>query len=197
MTFNVGDDVAKTSGDYRYRGIVVAAFRKRCGLERYVVENDDGILFIFNERQLELVDRREDEKRGWQLAPKEIQKQIAEITKRHVSTGYGEATDELFMASLSEDIEQLVQSLLTASPSPPAQSGEGQDDRQSRLDDAWIESFDLAQAKIADLTAQLAEARTQTIEECASLVEGHAKFIIGATRERICQSIAELIREAK
>lgn len=54
MTFRVGDEVEKKTGDYRYRGTVVAVFRKLSGAERCVVENDDGMLFIFNERQLEL-----------------------------------------------------------------------------------------------------------------------------------------------
>jgi hypothetical protein len=51
--FQVGDDVEKTTGDYRYRGTVVAVFRKLNGAERLVVENSDGMLFIFNDRQLE------------------------------------------------------------------------------------------------------------------------------------------------
>lgn len=47
-TFKVGDKVIKDGGDYRFKGIVVSAFRKRSGLWRYVVENDDGLLFIFH-----------------------------------------------------------------------------------------------------------------------------------------------------
>jgi hypothetical protein len=52
--FEVGQRVRKLVGDYRYEGFVVAVFRKRSGLVRYVVENDDGLLFIFNAGQLEL-----------------------------------------------------------------------------------------------------------------------------------------------
>jgi hypothetical protein len=55
MKFRVGDRVLKDSGDYRYEGEVVAVFTKRSGAVRLVVENDDGMLFIFNESQLKLV----------------------------------------------------------------------------------------------------------------------------------------------
>lgn len=48
---------------------------------------------------------------GWQ-------KRIAEIAMRHISSGYGEATDELMRASLTEDIEQLIADALSA-PQPP------------------------------------------------------------------------------
>ena len=54
MQFKIGDQVEKTSGDYRFRGEVVSVFRKISGVERCVVENTDGMLFIFNERQLTL-----------------------------------------------------------------------------------------------------------------------------------------------
>ena len=50
--YNIGDYVEKKTGDYRYRGVVVAVFRKVSGAERLIVENEDGMLFIFNERQL-------------------------------------------------------------------------------------------------------------------------------------------------
>jgi putative ribosome biogenesis GTPase RsgA len=52
VKYVVGDWVEKTDGDYTYRGEVVAVFRKRSGLIRYVVENTDGLLFIFNGGQL-------------------------------------------------------------------------------------------------------------------------------------------------
>lgn len=55
MKFNIGDVVHKTGGDYIFIGTVVAAFTKRSGVERYVVENGEGILFIFNEKSLELL----------------------------------------------------------------------------------------------------------------------------------------------
>ncbi len=47
-----GTRVIKTGGDYVFRGEVVAAFHKRSGALRVVVENDDGILHVFNPAQL-------------------------------------------------------------------------------------------------------------------------------------------------
>ena len=55
MVFSVGDKVEKTAGDYRFCGVVVSAFQKRSGPWRYVVENDDGMLFVFNATQLKKV----------------------------------------------------------------------------------------------------------------------------------------------
>lgn len=54
MSFEVGQRVIKDSGDYTYNGIIVSIFEKRSGAVRLVVENDDGMLFIFNEKQLKL-----------------------------------------------------------------------------------------------------------------------------------------------
>jgi len=51
--FNVGDCVHKVVG-YKYKGVVVGVVIKRDGAKRFVVENDDGMLFIFNEAQLGL-----------------------------------------------------------------------------------------------------------------------------------------------
>lgn len=48
----VGDTVLKTGGDYTFRGVVVTSFPKRGGQPRVVVENDDGVLHIFNPDQL-------------------------------------------------------------------------------------------------------------------------------------------------
>ncbi len=56
-TLKVGDKVKKTKGDYRYYGEVVAVIQKRSGVERFIVESDDGLLLIFNEQQLEFVGR--------------------------------------------------------------------------------------------------------------------------------------------
>ena len=50
----VGKQVEKTGGDYQYKGIVVADFLKKSGQRRLVVENTDGMLFIFNPSQLRL-----------------------------------------------------------------------------------------------------------------------------------------------
>ena len=47
-----GQRVTKISGDYSFDGIVVAAFQKRSGKWRLVVENDQGILHIFNINQV-------------------------------------------------------------------------------------------------------------------------------------------------
>jgi hypothetical protein len=51
--WEVGDQVIKTGGDYVFSGEVRAVFSKRSGQVRVVVENPDGILHIFNPRQLE------------------------------------------------------------------------------------------------------------------------------------------------
>lgn len=44
----IGDRVAKTSGDYTFEGHVVTIFIKRSGVVRIVVEDDRGVLFIFD-----------------------------------------------------------------------------------------------------------------------------------------------------
>lgn len=51
--FSVGNSVIKARGDYRYTGIVVGVIRKLSLEVRYVVENADGQLHIFNENQLQ------------------------------------------------------------------------------------------------------------------------------------------------
>lgn len=50
--YEVFDRVEKVSGDYKYRGTIVARFRKLTGAVRYVVENEDGMLMIMNSTQL-------------------------------------------------------------------------------------------------------------------------------------------------
>lgn len=50
----VGDQVTKTGGDYRFDGTVVARFAKRSGAVRVVVEDDRGLLFIFNDSMLRI-----------------------------------------------------------------------------------------------------------------------------------------------
>lgn len=47
-----GDLVSKVGGDYRFDGIVVAAFEKLSGGVRYVVEDDRGVLHIFSAKNL-------------------------------------------------------------------------------------------------------------------------------------------------
>jgi hypothetical protein len=55
MKFIVGQRVIMQGEDSRFEGEVVAAFVKRdLKTLRYVVENDDGVLHIANERQLRL-----------------------------------------------------------------------------------------------------------------------------------------------
>ncbi|MEE9401928.1 MAG: hypothetical protein V3V47_01895 [Desulfobacteria bacterium] len=50
--FKIGDRVFKHVGDYEFRGTVLSAFDKLSGVRRYVVENGEGILHIFNDKQL-------------------------------------------------------------------------------------------------------------------------------------------------
>ena len=54
----VGDRVKKCTGDYSVTGWIVAAFRKRSGAVRYVVECEQpaGLLLIYNQSQLEPVE---------------------------------------------------------------------------------------------------------------------------------------------
>jgi len=54
LPFVCGDIVAKTTGDYTFEGVVVAAFNKKSGAVRYVVEDGRGLLFIFNPTSLVL-----------------------------------------------------------------------------------------------------------------------------------------------
>lgn len=54
LIYHVGDEVSKIGGDYRFDGIVVAAFNKLSGAVRYVVEDDRGILHIFSSKNLKL-----------------------------------------------------------------------------------------------------------------------------------------------
>lgn len=51
-----GDRVIKDSGDYTYEGTIVADFNKKSGIRRFVVEHDElGLLFVFNEQQLRVI----------------------------------------------------------------------------------------------------------------------------------------------
>lgn len=53
--FQVGDKVEKVGGDYTFPGPVVAAFCKLSGAQRYVVEDDRGVLHIFSDKNLRAV----------------------------------------------------------------------------------------------------------------------------------------------
>jgi hypothetical protein len=44
--------VKKETGDYRFYGTIVGIINKLSGAVRIVVENNDGMLFIFNPSQL-------------------------------------------------------------------------------------------------------------------------------------------------
>lgn len=52
MKFKVNDKVEKVGGDYTFVGVVVAAFVKLSGVDRYVVEDDRGILHVYSEKTL-------------------------------------------------------------------------------------------------------------------------------------------------
>ena len=56
MKFNVGDKVEKVGGDYTFEGIVVSVFEKLSGAIRLVVEDDRGVLHVYNEKILRNVD---------------------------------------------------------------------------------------------------------------------------------------------
>jgi hypothetical protein len=52
LFYKVGDRVEKVGGDYTFEGVVVAAFCKLSGAERYVVEDDRGVLHVYGEKNL-------------------------------------------------------------------------------------------------------------------------------------------------
>lgn len=55
MKFKIGDKVIKVKG-YKFPGTIVSVFKTTAGLTRVVVEMDEyGLLHIFNEDQLDLV----------------------------------------------------------------------------------------------------------------------------------------------
>lgn len=60
MTFRVGDPVQKVGGDYTFEGWVVAAFTKRSGAVRFVVEDDRGVLHVYSQKNLELRDPEQE-----------------------------------------------------------------------------------------------------------------------------------------
>lgn len=52
--YSVGDLVEKVGGDYTFIGVVVATFKKLSGAERYVVEDDRGVLHVYSAKVLRL-----------------------------------------------------------------------------------------------------------------------------------------------
>jgi len=56
LIFNLGDSVVKVGGDYTFAGIVVAAFHKLSGVERFVVEDDRGVLHVYSANVLRHAD---------------------------------------------------------------------------------------------------------------------------------------------
>lgn len=55
MNYAIGVTVEKIGGDYNYRGEIRGIVHKKNGATRYVVENSDGLLFIFNPTQLRII----------------------------------------------------------------------------------------------------------------------------------------------
>ena len=51
--YKAGDVVIKSGGDYSFTGVVICAFTKLSGQVRYCVENAEGIVHIFSEKQLD------------------------------------------------------------------------------------------------------------------------------------------------
>lgn len=73
--FAVGDAVEKVGGDYTFVGEVVAAFKKKSGAERYVVEDDRGVLHVYGPKNLRASDATPLSFQ--QRPPQEICKEIA------------------------------------------------------------------------------------------------------------------------
>lgn len=48
----IGRHYQKQGGDYQFEGICVAVFEKQSGVVRVVLEDERGLLFIFNPSQL-------------------------------------------------------------------------------------------------------------------------------------------------
>lgn len=53
--FNKNTKVRKVGGDYSFEGHIVAVFRKLSKQMRYVVEDDRGVLHVYSQKNLELV----------------------------------------------------------------------------------------------------------------------------------------------
>lgn len=61
----VGDQVIKVTGDYKFSGEIVAVIKKKSGLVRFVVENDDSILHIFSRKNIMIQTTESSESRNW------------------------------------------------------------------------------------------------------------------------------------
>ena len=55
--YKSGDVVIKSGGDYSFTGVVICAFTKLSGQVRYCVENAEGIVHIFSEKQLDACEK--------------------------------------------------------------------------------------------------------------------------------------------
>lgn len=53
----VNDFVEKVGGDYVFVGFIVAKFKKLSEVERFVVEDDRGVLHIYSEKNLRIVEK--------------------------------------------------------------------------------------------------------------------------------------------
>ena len=51
----VGDRVLKYTGDYQLEGVIVAVFKTLADKTRYVVEHKGGLLHIYSEANIRLV----------------------------------------------------------------------------------------------------------------------------------------------
>jgi len=58
--YEPGQQVEKIGGDYTFKGVVVAAFEKTSRAERYVIEDDRGMLHIHSAKDLRLATRTPD-----------------------------------------------------------------------------------------------------------------------------------------
>ena len=54
VMYKTGDYVEKQGGDYRFAGVVVAAFQKLSGVDRFVVKDDRGVLHIYSAKNLKI-----------------------------------------------------------------------------------------------------------------------------------------------
>ena len=55
MPIEIGDKVRRINSDYEFIGTVVSVFEKTSGLIRYVIEDERGILFIWNRENMEKI----------------------------------------------------------------------------------------------------------------------------------------------